>query len=195
MRNKEVVAVYLYLHTQSAESIGDDAQVFQRHVLDAHTVATHGSHTDERTYLNHVGQEAMLCAVKALYPHDVQQVGTDAADVGTHAVQQVTELLDIRFAGSIVNRRGALSKDCCHDDVGSTRDRGLVKEHVGSLQLSGSYLVDIATLDMTELGTQVLEAQEVGVQSATTYLVASRLGDDRLAHARQQRTDHHDGAA
>ena len=48
---------------------------------------------------------------------------------------------------------------------------------------------------MTELRPQVLETQEVGVQTATSYLVATGLGNDGFSHASQQRTDHHDGAA
>ena len=45
-----------------------------------------------------------------------------------------------------------------------------------------------------ELGTQVFETQEVGVQTATAYLVATRLGNHSLSHTRQQWTNHHDGA-
>ena len=46
-----------------------------------------------------------------------------------------------------------------------------------------------------ELSSEVLETQEVGIQTTTAYLVATRLGNDSLAHASKQRTDHHHRAA
>ena len=46
-----------------------------------------------------------------------------------------------------------------------------------------------------ELGTQFLEAQEVGVESPAAYLVAARLSDDGFAEASQQRTYHQHRAA
>ena len=53
--NKKVVAIHLHLHAQSAEGIGNDAEVFQRHVFDADASSTHRCHTDKRAHLNHVG--------------------------------------------------------------------------------------------------------------------------------------------
>jgi hypothetical protein len=43
--------------------------------------------------------------------------------------------------------------------------------------------------------TQALEAKEVGVKAPPPYLVATGLGNDGLAHAGQQRTNHQHRAA
>ena len=43
----EVVALDVNPHAEPAEGIGDDAQVPDRHVLDADAVAHHGGHADE----------------------------------------------------------------------------------------------------------------------------------------------------
>ena len=132
----------------------------------------------------------MVSSVQMVGSDDGQQVAADAADVGTHAVEQVAELLDIGFAGRIVD--GGLSLGECggHHDVGRTRHRSLVEQHVASLQPVGANLIDIALGHVAEAGSQHLEAQEVGVQSAASYLVASGTGDDGFAEAGQQRSDH-----
>ena len=189
-RNKEVVALNLYLHTQSAESLGNDSQVADRHVLDAYTGSTHGSHTDERAHLDHIGQDAMLGSVKRLHAHDSKKVAAYAADLSAHGVEQMAELLDIRLAGCIIDGGGSLGKHRSHDDVGSTRNRSLVEQHIAALQFPGFYLIDIALVVVHELGTQTLESQEVGVETTAAYLVATRLGDGCLATASQQRTNH-----
>ena len=75
----------------------------------------------------------MLGSVQLVDAGDRQQVRGDAGDVGSHAVQQVTELLQIGFAGSVVDGGGAFGKDGGHHDVGGTRHRGFVEQHVGTL--------------------------------------------------------------
>ena len=65
--NNQIVAFHLHLHTQSTEGLWNDTEILQRYVLDANTISHHGSHTDKRAYLNHVGQDAMLRTMKALY--------------------------------------------------------------------------------------------------------------------------------
>ena len=47
---------------------------------------------------------------------------------------------------------------------------------------------------ITEVCPQSLESQEMGVEAPPSNLVATGLGNDSLAHACQQRSDHHDRA-
>ena len=122
--------------------------------------------------------------------YDVQQVAADAANPCPHCIQHVTELLDIGFAGCIINRGGTLRHDCCHDDIGGTCDRSLVEQHIGAPQLFRLNLKHVALFDMYEIRTQEFETQEVGIQTTATDLVATRLCDDSLAEATQQRTNH-----
>ena len=50
--------------------------------------------------------------------------------------------------------------------------------------------IDVALFDEVELCPQLMEAEEVGVEPSAANLVATRLGDDSPAKARQQRADH-----
>ena len=103
-------------------------------------------------------------------------------------------MLQIGLAGRIIDGGSALGHHGCHHDVGGASHRCLVEKHVTAIQLLGIDLIYIALCHMMELRSQSLETQEVGVQSATSDLVAAGFGDGGLAHASQQRTDHHDRA-
>ena len=125
--DKKVVAFSLDLHTEPAEGVWDDAEVADRDILDEDAVATHGSHTYKGAYLDHVGEELVLCAMQLVHALYRQQVRGDATDLGPHPVQQFAQLLQIWFAGCVVNSSGAFGKDGRHDDIGRSRHRGLVE--------------------------------------------------------------------
>ena len=188
--NHKVIILYLYLHSQAAECIRNNAQILDRHILDAHTFTTHCRHADERTYLNHIRQDAMLGTMQFINTHDGEQVAGDAADLSAHRIEQMAELLDIWFASCIINGGSALCQYRCHDDIGGTGNRSLIEQHIAALQLLCLYLINITLIIVNEVGAQILEAQEVGIQTATTYLIATRLSYGSLATSTEQRTYH-----
>ena len=103
----------------------------------------------------------------------------------------MAELLDVGFAGGIIDCRRSLGHDSGHDDVCRSRDRSLIEEHIGAAELLGfdmEYVFALLVL-MNEFGAQGLETQEVGVEPASTYLVASGLGYRCLTETTEQRTD------
>ena len=102
----------------------------------------------------------------------------------------MTQLLDIGFAGSIVYGGSTLGKDGSHDDIGRSCYRGLIEQHIATFELVGMDLIDIALFVEIELRSQVLESEEVRVETSTSYLVTTGFGNDRPAIASQQRTDH-----
>ena len=63
-RDEEVVALHLYLDSQSAECVGNDAKLAYGAILDAYAVAHHCCHTDERAYLDHVWKNTVLGTVQ-----------------------------------------------------------------------------------------------------------------------------------
>ena len=198
-RNQQIVVLDLNFHSEPTECIGYDAKVFQRNVLDADAVAHHGCHADERPHLDHVGQDAVGGAMQMVDTLDGEQVGGDAADACSHAAEHLAELLQVGLAGSVVDGCGALGHNGSHKDVGRARDGGLVEQHIGPSQSPrlggrscGRDLVDVMLGHITEVCPQSLESQEMGVEAPPSNLVATGLGNDSLAHACQQRSDHHD---
>ena len=131
-RDEEVVAIFLDFDAQTSEGIGDDAEIRERDVLDVYAVATHGRHTDKRAHFNHVGQQAVVGTMQRADANDGEQVAADACDVGSHAVKHVAELLDVGFAGCIIDGGSPLGEYGSHNNVGRTSDRSLVEQHIGT---------------------------------------------------------------
>ena len=195
VRNVEIVAVYVNLHAEPVEGVWNNAELSHGTVLYAYAVAHHCRHTDERSHLNHVGQYAVFGAVQLAYAVDVQEVGGDARNLGAHSVEHRAELLYIRLAGGVVYRCLALCENGSHDDVGSAGHGCLVEKHVCAVQFLRFYIIYVALVVGIERCAEVLEAEEVGVETSTSYLVAARFSHYSLAKASEQRTHHKHTAA
>ena len=128
--------------------------------------------------------------MKALHTDYCQQVASYSANLRAHLVEHVTKLLDIRFASCIIYSGGAFGEHRSHDDIGGTRHRSLVEKHIAACELFGKYLIYVRVIYLPELGTKILEPEEMGVEPAPAYLVASWLGNDCLAKAGKKRAYH-----
>ena len=130
-----------------------------------------------------------------LDPFDRKQVRSDTRYACAHAVEHPAQLLHVGLAGSVVDRRRPPGHDGGHDDVGRTRHRRLVEQHVAAAQLLAVDREELLGGVEIELGSQFLETDEMGVQPPPPDFVAARLGDVPHAEACQQRPDEHDRAA
>ena len=74
----------------------------------------------------------MVGAVEFADAFDGEEVGADALNAGTHAHEHTAELLEVGFAGGVVDGGGAMGGDGCHDDVGGSGDGGFVEEHIAA---------------------------------------------------------------
>ena len=101
--------------------------------------------------------------MQLFHTFDGQQIGTDAGNLGTHLIEHAAQLLDVRFASSIVNGSGALGKHGSHDDIGCTSNTGFVQEHMGTAQFVGVNLIYATFGAVVEFCPQFLDANKVGV--------------------------------
>ena len=62
--DEEVVAILFDAYAQALEGGRDDAEMLLGNLPDAYAVAHHCCHADEGAYLDHVGQDGVLSAVK-----------------------------------------------------------------------------------------------------------------------------------
>ena len=194
-RDKDVVAPLLKMDAQPAETLRDDAQMIVGDILDGERAAGHRGHCDEGADFDHIGQDRVLRAVKFLYPFDGQQVGTDAADARPHRNQQLAELLQVGFAGGVVDDGRPLGQYGGHHDVGRTGYRGFVEQHPTPFQARRLQLVGGRLLAVDEFGAQALHPLEVGVEPPAADLVAAGLGGLCPAESGEQGTDEHNRAA
>src|SRR5690606_16306027 len=89
------------------------------------------------------------------------------------------------------DRRLSFGEHGRHEDVGCTCDRCFVQENVSALQRAGVNMKEVIVRVEAELGAEFLEAQEVGVESPASDLIAARLRNVRFAKAREDRTQQH----
>lgn len=82
-----------------------------------------------------------------------------------------------------------------HDDVGGTRHRSLVQQHVGSAQTVRAEGEIVVVEIVIELRTEFLKPYQVGIQPPAPYLVAARFGQIGDAETGQQGPDDHDRTA
>ncbi len=134
----------------------------------------------------------MLRTVQFIHTLNRQQIGGNAVYLGTHTVQHLAELLQIGFASSIVNGGSTFGQYGSHDDIGSTRNRGFIQQHISTLQSVGGNLIGFTFGIVGERGSQVLYTHKMRIQTTTSDLVSSRLGYHRLMETRHHRTDKHD---
>ena len=113
----------------------------------------HGGQTNETTDLDHVGQATVLRAMQFLHAFNHQKVGTNACDLGTHAVQHLAELLQVGFAGGIVNGGDAFSHHSGHHNVGRAGNGGLIQQHVGAFQRFAFHFVKLLFGHVLKCGT------------------------------------------
>ena len=76
----------------------------------------------------------MLGSVQAFDTFNGQQVGRKAGNLGPHFIEELTELLNIRFAGRIIYCSRPLSQYGRHNNIGCARNAGLIKKHMSAPQ-------------------------------------------------------------
>ena len=194
-RNVDVVAPLLELYAHTGELGRYDAQILERHVADRDFAPGHRGHADEAAHFDHVRKQRMRRSVQSLHAVDDEQVRRDARDQRAHAVQHPAELLDIRFAGGVVDRRAPLGQYGGHHDIGRAGHRRLVEQHVAAFQAAALDGKEIGSRIEVELGAQLLKTEEMGVEPTPADLIASGLGNIAHAEAGQQRADNHYRAA
>jgi len=135
----------------------------------------------------------MIGALELRHALDNQQIGADARNVGPHGLKHPAQLLDVGFAGGMVQGSGSFSQYRCHDYVGCSGYRGFIEKDVGSTEFPGFHKETSREGFVGKGCAQFFKTQKVGVQPAASDFVASGLGDEAPAAACQKWSDHHDG--
>ena len=97
----------------------------------------HGGETDKGTDFDHIGQHPVFGATEISHTFNGQQVAADPADLRPHAVEHPAELLDIGFAGGIINSSGADGHGSGHHDIGGAGNRWFIQQQICAFQVRG----------------------------------------------------------
>ena len=151
-----------------------------------HGIAGESADGQEGPGLDAVAHDLVRDRAELGDPLDFDDGRAGTADLGTHLVQQVGEVNDLRLASRIVDGGDALGEDRRHHEVlGGTDARKGERDGLALEAVRGAR-VDVAVVDL-ELDPERLEAEDVHVDLARADVAAARHGDDRLAKAGEQR--------
>ena len=98
--------------------------------------------------------------------------------------EEAAEILHVRLAGGVADRRLAGREDGGHDRVLGRHDARLVEEDLGAAQALRLHLVAVVDLDRR---AEAFERVDVRIEPATADHVAARRRHARPAEAREQR--------
>ncbi len=136
-----------------------------------------------------VGADLDLRPAEPLDPLDPQLARPYPVYACAHPDQETAKVLDVRLGGRVSHDRRAPCEGGGHDHVLSAGDTGFIEEDVGAAKLASQNEL-IAQLD---LGTQLLQRVEVGVEAPPTDHIASRRRQSQLVGAGEHRTRQQDG--
>ena len=151
----------------------------------------HGGHADKGAHFNHVWQNLVGGAAEFFYAIDDEHVGADAADLCAHAVQHPTELLQVGFAGCIVDGGSAFGHCGSHHDVGRTSNGGLIEQHIGSLQCWCFQVEETIFRVIGELYTEFFKTDDVRIQPPPSDLITAGFWDECFSIAGEERACDH----
>ena len=128
------------------------------------------------------------------YSLDFQHIGANALNICTHGHQHPGQLLDIRFAGSIVDCGLPFRQNRSHENVCGTSDRCLIQKHIAAFKMvplrnmkEKRLLGRIIILDCTEIH----HSKNVGINPAASDFISSRLRKISPSETCQERTYNH----
>jgi hypothetical protein len=123
---------------------------------------------------------------------DGELVGADPLDLRSQRHEEVREVLHVRLAGCVAQDGRALRQHRGGHRVLGAGDTRLVEEDVGAAQRLRLHRDDVRE---RVARTQLLEREEVRVESATADHVPARRRDGDATAAPEQRSGEQDGAA
>ena len=144
-----------------------------------------GSHVGAR--LDLVGDDGIGYAVQILHTADLDDVGTGAADVGAHRVEEVRQVDDVRFLGGVLQDRLTLRLDGGEHQVDGRADGYGIKINARTVEGTRGGALDDSAVDQLVLRAHQREALQVLVDRTHAEVAAAGQGDLRVVETAQKR--------
>ena len=74
LRDIDVISATFEIHTHTAEYFRNHPKLVVSHILDGDRTTIHCSKSYERTYLDHVRKNGMLCSSERIHSYNLQEV-------------------------------------------------------------------------------------------------------------------------
>ena len=173
--------------------LGDDRlQMLADGILDVHIPLGHGGCHHVGACLDAVRDNGIVLAGQALDALNLDYVGTGTPHSGTHHIQVVCQVDNLRLLGRVLNDSSALCHGGCHHDVFGCSHAWEVKVNPRPLQPLRRGGFNVAVADVNPC-PQCFKALQVQVNRTGADGTASRQGNLRPAAACQQRPYNKEG--
>ena len=96
-RHDDVVTFFAPMHPQASQRQFGHAMFTGAGAGDADFATGDGGQSDKRAHFHVIGADFVFGAVERAHASDAEQIGANAADLATHGVEAVTQILDVRF--------------------------------------------------------------------------------------------------
>src|SRR3954469_22105941 len=184
-RDNEVGTVLDAFDAEAREAHARRAKVLDAGVLDSKLRPGHGGEADERADLDVIGTDTVARRFGAQLTITVDRHGVraDALDVGAERDEEVREILDVGLAGGVSQHGRAPRGGGGNERVLRRRDTGFVEENIRAAEAVDLHVDHLA---VRELRTELLEREEVGVESAAADHIPARRRERHLPATRKQ---------
>ena len=92
---------------------------------------------DEADHFQVIGSDRKFTAVQLVNAVDMQRIGADIFDLRAQRVQEMTQLLDMRFGGCVAQDGCPFGGDRSHDGIFGGGDAGFIEQNICAGQLAG----------------------------------------------------------
>ncbi len=133
--------------------------------------------------------------MQVFYTADLDNVGTRAADIRAHRVQEVREVNDMRLFGSVLDDGLTLRLDGGEHDVDGRSDGNGIEINARAVEGLGSVKRDDRAVDQIVFRAHELEALEVLVDRTNAEVTAAGKRDLSLMKTAEQRSEQIVGSA
>ncbi len=140
-----------------------------------------------------VAPDAECSPVEAMDAMDDNPVCSDAGNIGSHLNQHFAEILNMRFAGGIVEIGFAVGEDGGHDEVFRAGDRGFAEQVLTGSVEAGRDGKRVGWAFM-EFGSHCAKTANMRIEAALSDDIASGRVEHHVSAAGEKRTDEQEGS-
>ena len=124
----------LHLNTHFHQFGGDTVHVFGNDILDEDLSAGGGHSGHVCAGLDLIGNNGVTATLQVVHAADFDGVCASAPDIGPHRIEEVGQVHNVGFLGSVFDNGGPLRTDGGHHDVHGGTNGHHIQVDVGALQ-------------------------------------------------------------
>ena len=180
--------IVLFDLTAHLTQLGADAlEVLGRNIADSDLSAGRGGSRHISAGLDLIRDDRISHAAQIIYAADLDDVGTGAADVGAHRVEEVRQIDDMRLLSGILEDRLTLRLDGGKHQVDGRADGNGIEVDTRAVEGTLCTALDDSAVDEVVLRAHQRKALKVLVDRTNTEVTAAGKGDLGVMKTSEQR--------